>query len=255
VLQQQRAAARARQREAGQQALLALERGRHVLEEGWLANDLAKLEQASAEAERAVDIAGRGEAEPAVRQQADAFRQEVQERLVRARKNAALMAALADISAPRETRRYAPGESGRVMAVAEPSVEEQYAAAFRRWGVDVDRTPEAELVARLQQEPEPVRQEVLAGLDAWMLERRRKKAPEARWRRLVRVGWTAARCGGACGRCCPGGCCHTPGPWQGWRVPWRRRACRGGRWPGWGATGIPTCWSCAAGRSRRRSRC
>jgi tetratricopeptide (TPR) repeat protein len=185
LLQQQRAAARARQGEAGQQALRALEGGRPLLEEGWQANDVARLERASAEAERAVDIAERGEAEPAVRQQADAFRREVLGRLGRARKNAALMAALADISAPRETPRYATDESGLAVAVAEPSVEEQYAAAFRRWGVDVDRTPEAELVARFQSEPEPLRQEVIAGLDAWMLERRKQKAPEARWRRLL----------------------------------------------------------------------
>ena len=95
------------------------------------------------------------------------------------------MAALADISVPRETRRYAPDESGLVVAVAEQSVEEQYAAAFRRWGVDVDSTPEAELVARFQREPEPVRQEVIAGLYAWMLERYKQKAPEAGWRRLL----------------------------------------------------------------------
>jgi serine/threonine-protein kinase len=185
LLQQQRAEAQARQREAGRQAMLALQGGRPLLEEGWQANDVAKVEQARAEAERAVDIAARGEAEPAVRQQADAFRRETQERLGRARSNGALMAALADISVPRETRRYAPDESGLVAAVAEPSVEEQYAAAFRHWGVDVDRTPDAELVACFQREPEPVRQEVIAGLDAWMLERRKQKALEERWRRLL----------------------------------------------------------------------
>jgi tetratricopeptide (TPR) repeat protein len=184
LYQEQRAAAQERHREAGRQALLAVERGRLLLEEGWQANDVAKLEQASAEAERAVDIAARGEADPAVRQQADAFRREVQERLGRARRNSALMAALADISAPRETPRYAPGDAG-LAAAAEPSVEEQYVAAFRRWGVDVDGTPEAELVARFQSEPEPVRQEVIAGLDAWMVARRKLKAPEARWQRLL----------------------------------------------------------------------
>ena len=70
---------------------------------------------------------------------------------------------------------------------APPSVDEQYAAAFRRWGLDVDGTPEAEVVARLGAEPDAVVQELIAALDGWMLERRRMNRPEAEWRRLFRV--------------------------------------------------------------------
>jgi tetratricopeptide (TPR) repeat protein len=66
-------------------------------------------------------------------------------------------------------------------------VDEQYAAAFRRWGLDVDGTAEAEVVARLGAEPGAVVPELVAALDGWMLERRRRKRPEGQWRRLFRV--------------------------------------------------------------------
>jgi tetratricopeptide (TPR) repeat protein len=73
-------------------------------------------------------------------------------------------------------------------------VDEQYAAAFRRWGLDVDGTAEVELVARLGAEPDAVVQELIAALDGWMLERRRRQLasrererPEAPWRRLFHV--------------------------------------------------------------------
>jgi tetratricopeptide (TPR) repeat protein len=66
-------------------------------------------------------------------------------------------------------------------------VDEQYAAAFRRWGLDVDGTAEADVVARLGAEPDAVVQEMIAALDGWMLERRRLKRPEAQWRRLFRA--------------------------------------------------------------------
>ena len=45
----------------------------------------------------------------------------------------------------------------------------------------------AEEVARLGEQPGPVVQEVVAGLDAWALVRRRAKRPEADWRRLSAV--------------------------------------------------------------------
>ena len=45
-----------------------------------------------------------------------------------------------------------------MLALAKPSVEEQYAAAFRRrWpDVDIDRQPASEVAARLREEPEAV---------------------------------------------------------------------------------------------------
>jgi serine/threonine-protein kinase len=185
--QQQRAADLARRQEADRRALWAVERGRRLLEEGWQAQDLVKLTEAKAEGDRAADIAHRGEAGGAVQQEAAAFRAEAEARLGRAEKNRALLAALLDVAAPREARAYASDESGRLVAQAQPSVEEQYAAAFRRWGLDVDGTPEAEVLARLREEPGPVLDEVLAALDGWLWDGWRQKVPEAKWRRLFRL--------------------------------------------------------------------
>jgi tetratricopeptide (TPR) repeat protein len=187
LVQQQRVAALAHQRQTDQQTRLILERGRTLLEAGWQANDLGKLQEAAAEAGRAEDVARSGGAGAAVREEAEAFRCAVAERLGRARKDRELLVALLDVAAPHETRSYAGTASGAMMPLAEPSVDEQYGAAFRRWGLDVDGTAEAAAVARLRQEPEAVVQEAVAGLDAWMLERRRQKRPEAEWRRLFRL--------------------------------------------------------------------
>jgi tetratricopeptide (TPR) repeat protein len=74
-----------------------------------------------------------------------------------------------------------------MMALPRPSAEEQYATAFHQWGLDVERVPEAEVVARLQREPEVVVQEVIAGLDGWMVERWQHPRPGKDWRRLYRV--------------------------------------------------------------------
>jgi serine/threonine protein kinase/Flp pilus assembly protein TadD len=176
-----------KQEQVNHETLAALERGRERLDEGWQKNDVPKLTEALAEAERAADIARNGGASDAVEQQVVAFQKEAQERLERAKKNDALLRALLDIATPHETKMYRESGSGQtVMVLAEPSVEDQYAAAFRRrWpDVDVDKQPASDVAARLQEEPEAVVQGVIAGLDAWMVVRRQQNRPEAEWRRL-----------------------------------------------------------------------
>jgi serine/threonine-protein kinase len=183
---QQQAAARARQAETDQSFRAVLERERGLLEEAWLAHDLAKLTAATAEGNRAVDIARSSGASAAVQQEAEAFREDATRRLDRAQKNRALLEAILDVSAPQETSAYHRDEASRMLVLAQPNVDEQYAAAFLRWGLDVDRTAEVEAAERLGREPEVVVQDLIAGLDAWMLERWRKR-PEAEWQRLFRV--------------------------------------------------------------------
>ena len=187
LLHQQRADALARQTQTDQQARAIVERGRALLEAGWQAHDLAKLTEAKAEGDRAVDVARSGGASAAVRDQAAALRTDAEERRRRAETNRALLASLLDVSAPRETRAYASDEGGQMLTLAQPSVDEQYAAAFRRWGLEVDGQAESDVVARLGAEPEAVVQEVIAGLDGWILVRRLQKRPEAEWRHLLRV--------------------------------------------------------------------
>jgi serine/threonine-protein kinase len=187
LVYQLRAAAHARQIQTDQRVRAVVDRARGLLENGWQAADPAKLNEARAEGNRAVDIARSGDASAAVRQEAEAFQEEADRRLVRAEKNRALLAAVLDVSAPQETSAYTQDSAGRLLVLAQPSADEQYAAAFRNWGLDLDGTAEAEVVERLRRDPDVVVQELIAGVDAWMMERRRQKRPEAEWRRLVRV--------------------------------------------------------------------
>jgi serine/threonine-protein kinase len=197
--QQQHAAAEARRRQADAETALVLARGRTLLAAGLQAQDLEKLAEAKAEADRAVDIAHSGGAGTPVQEEAIVFqreaneqlehaRQEAKQREARAERNRALLRDLLDVSVPREVRAFTSDERGVTAALAEPSVDEQYAAAFQRWGgVNIDDGSAADVAARLRQEPEAVVQEVLAALDNWMVHRRGQKQPEARWRRLFEV--------------------------------------------------------------------
>jgi serine/threonine-protein kinase len=186
LLYHQWAAARDRQAQTARQARWILQQARNPLKEAWQTQDLAKLTEALAEGNRAVDIAQSGEASAAVRQEAEAFRADAGQRLGRAKKNRALLQAVLDVSDPQESGPYAQDKTGRPIVLNQPSVDEQYAAAFRRWGLDMDGTAEAEVAERLRAEPEGVVQELIAALDGWMMERRRQGRPDVEWRRLYR---------------------------------------------------------------------
>jgi serine/threonine-protein kinase len=187
IAQQQRASARARRTQTDQDVLALLERGCVVLEEGWQAHDVAKLKEATAEGVRAADVARKGDASAVVQEQASEFQTKAAMQLARAEKNRVLMDALLNVSGPRETQLYKDGAAGQVLAVDYPSPDGLYAAAFRSWGLDIDHTPEAEIVARLRQEPKVVLDEVTAALDAWLMLRRRNGDSEEKWSRLYRL--------------------------------------------------------------------
>jgi tetratricopeptide (TPR) repeat protein len=181
---------RMRQSHAAQDVLGVLEREPGRLKEAWEEQDLGKLAAVKAEADRAVDVARSAATGAALQEEATAFKAETQERLERAQKNIELRNAVLDVSAPRETFAYLGEGLGEVKVLTQKSVDDQYADAFKRWGLDVDSTAEADVLTRLRQEPEVVVQDLVAALDAWMLERRRQKYPVARWRRLR---WLAER--------------------------------------------------------------
>jgi tetratricopeptide (TPR) repeat protein len=192
LLQQQDA----RRRQAAQEVSLRLEHARELLGTGRKGPDLDILAEAKAEADRAVDVARTAGVSDSL-QTATAFQQEAQAQVERARqeakeradhvkRNRILLRDLLDVEDPSEIPSLS--EDGEAMiALARPSVDEQYVAAFRRWGdMDIERGSEAEVAARLRQEPETVVQEVLAALDTWMMKRRQRKPP-ANWQRLHRV--------------------------------------------------------------------
>jgi eukaryotic-like serine/threonine-protein kinase len=178
--------ARDRRDRTDQEVRAVLDRARGTLDDAWQAQDLGKLAEAAADGNRAADIARSGAATPAVRQEAADFRAAADDRLGRATRNRVLLEAVLDISAPQEGDTVARVGDGRGPA-AGPGPDQQYADAFRRWGLDVDAAPEAEAVARLRAEPDAVVAEVVAALDRWTLDRRRRTRPEAEWRRLYRV--------------------------------------------------------------------
>jgi serine/threonine-protein kinase len=177
---------RARQAQTDWEVRSILGRARGPLGEGWHAADLAKLTEVQAEGDRAVAIAHSGGASAAVQQEAEAFQEDAVGRRGRTEKARALLEAILDVSAPRGGSPPTNQADGTLVP-AQPSADAQYAAAFRNWGLDMEGTAEAEVVERLRREPDVVLQEVIAGLDAWMMERRRQKRPEAEWRRLSRV--------------------------------------------------------------------
>jgi tetratricopeptide (TPR) repeat protein len=195
LLQQQHTRRLQADRETG----LVLERARGLLTTGRQAADLDRLAEAKAEADRAAEIARSGGASAPVLEQAIAFqieareqlqqaREEARQRQAQAERNDALLRDLLDVSSPCEIGTYARTGSEGMAALAEPSVDEQYAAAFRRWGdLDVDKGSAAEVAAQFRQQPQVVVQEILAALDNWMLHRRSRNQPEVRWGRLFQV--------------------------------------------------------------------
>src|SRR5262249_47881697 len=110
-----------------------IEQARSLRGDGWKKHDERKLAEAKVAAEQALEIARSSHASVALQQEAEAEGEETEKKIKAAKKNSALLAALLDVSEPRETARYTTTESGQMMALAEPSVEEQFVGAFQRW--------------------------------------------------------------------------------------------------------------------------
>ena len=161
---------------------------RHLLDEGWDNHDFAKLGQARLQGKCATNLARSPWASAALRDKAVAFESEALERLQRAERNERLRAELLDIADPHDGGRYLNDEGGPGAAAALPGEDERHAAAFRRWGAfDIDRTPENDLLSRLQREPKAVVRQATAGLDNWIRALREKNQPDEKWRKLYRI--------------------------------------------------------------------
>jgi Tfp pilus assembly protein PilF len=175
-----------RQAEADGAALLALGEAR-LLQKQVQADPLtaAASERAVAAARHAAEVARAGGASEGVRRQADDLAAEVQREADEAAKDRRLLAALLDVRGPREGPKYKRDDKGLMAAQAEPTADEQFAAAFRDWGLDVDATPRGEAAARLKACPPAVLTEVIAALDEWASERQRQRRPEAEWSRVA----------------------------------------------------------------------
>src|SRR5262249_898023 len=112
--------------------------------------------------------------------QAEELQQEVRAKQDQWERNDRLVTALLDVSAPRETKRYTATGAGAMTLVAEPTVEEQFARAFRTWGVGVAGDPADAGGGR-----GGVEEQVVAGLETWMIDRGRRGDREGAERLLA----------------------------------------------------------------------
>jgi tetratricopeptide (TPR) repeat protein len=143
--------------------------------------------QARDTAAEADGLARSGGAPAALRHQAAALAQSLAEAAEAAESDRRLLLALMEVRGPREGPRYRTDSKGFLTMEAEPSSEEQFAAAFRAWdpGFDVDRLPTEEAAARLGRRPKAMVTEVIAALDEWASERRRQGDAAAPWQRVA----------------------------------------------------------------------
>jgi serine/threonine-protein kinase len=177
-----------RRQKADAAAALAMDRARLLLEQAKAAplGDAGKFREALAAAEKAEELARAGGASDAVRQEAAQLAASLQDEEGAARRDRRLLAALLEVRGPREGPTYQKGDKG-LMALAEPSADDQFAAAFREWdpSFDVDVLTTDEAAARLERRPAAVLAEVIAALDEWAAERRRQKLPRPKCQPLA----------------------------------------------------------------------
>jgi tetratricopeptide (TPR) repeat protein len=173
-----------RRQEADGAVAVALGKARLLLDQG-------KFGEALAAAERVAELARTGEASAEVRDRAAALLEEVRVEADAAEKDRRLLAALLEVRGPREAPRFRADEKGLMTELAEPSADEQFKAAFRTWGLDVDGTPVAEAAQCLGARPLAVVTEVIAALDEWASERRRQTIP-GDWQHLASLAQVLA---------------------------------------------------------------
>jgi Flp pilus assembly protein TadD len=152
--------------------------------------DARKYREALIAARKAEQLAQTGGASADIQKQAGTLVAEVEREVEAASRDRQLLAGLLDARGPREVPRYFRDDKGLMTQLAEPSADEQFAAAFREWGLDVDATPTAEAADCLKGRPAPVVTEVVAALDEWASERQREQKPRNEWQRIADLAAT-----------------------------------------------------------------
>jgi serine/threonine-protein kinase len=137
--------------------------------------NLRLYREALAAARKADGLAQQGPVATEWRQAAGELLGEVETHFNAAEKDRRLLDACLDVRSPRETPTFHRDESGVVVQLVLPDADQQFAAAFRAYGLDVETLPTEETAARLRKRPKAVVVEVAAALDDWAFERLRKK--------------------------------------------------------------------------------
>jgi serine/threonine-protein kinase len=170
-----------RQAAVDQTVLQALAEAR-LLHERARANplDAGDYRQALAAAVKARDVARTGSASAAVRRQAEELSAQLEREEQAVAKDRRLLTRFL------ETRRLAFGRNQReVGLIVGMPADEQFASAFRAWGLDVDTTPLGQARARLSARPRAVLTEIVAALEQWAEGRQRLNRPRQAWQRLI----------------------------------------------------------------------
>jgi eukaryotic-like serine/threonine-protein kinase len=141
--------------------------------------DVATYREAAAKATAAADVAQAREASDELQEQATTLATELKAEAEAVERDRKLLARLPDVRAPNEVPKFQKNDKGFMVRLADPSADEQFVAAFKEWGLEVDATPVAEALAILQKRPAAVRIEVVVALDEWGTERKRLKKPQA----------------------------------------------------------------------------
>lgn len=186
LLYQRRAEAQVRQAQADEKVRGLLERAGGLLAGGWREADLARVAEASSLAAQADDLARGNGASAAVREEAESLSAHAAGRLRRLQKDRALLAALRDVMVTHQPFEQISAGEKTPLVLARLDADDEYARAFRAWGLDVDGMLAEEAAAQLSAEPDAVVQEVIAALDGWMLLRLRRR-PRPDWGRLFRL--------------------------------------------------------------------
>jgi serine/threonine-protein kinase len=145
--------------------------------------DVRLFREAEAAARRIAVLAGNSPASPTVRRQAEELAEEIAGEAEAAARDARLRDDLLEVIGPQPGPAWRE-EHGVLTKPPPPSLEKQFAAAFRAWGVDVETTPTEETAARFRARPAAVVAEVVAALDQWAHLRQRRKVP---WQKLTNL--------------------------------------------------------------------
>jgi tetratricopeptide (TPR) repeat protein len=180
--QQQR---QAQQHEADQATAGAIHEAREKLVQAQAAplGDAGRFREALAAALHADKLAHTSAASEEVRRQAAELVESVKNERDAAVRDQHLLAALWAARATKEALLLR--SSSATPDTTELVVDEELRAAFRAWGLDVDRVPSEE-AARLRARPPAVVVEVVAALDHWA-EQRRTRTPQGDWQRLAKL--------------------------------------------------------------------
>ncbi|HTU92299.1 MAG TPA: tetratricopeptide repeat protein, partial [Gemmataceae bacterium] len=143
-------------------------------------------DKALAAAQRANEIANAGAASAAMRRQAEELLREVQQETAEAAKDRRLLAASLEVHSPREVPKYSRDDKGMMMTLTEPTMEDQFASAFREWGLNVDSVKTTEAAARVKARPAVVT-EIIAALDEWANQRQRDGKAKAEWQHVAEL--------------------------------------------------------------------